>query len=255
MGTGAGCGVPAFFCDCAACEEARANPRARRGCCGVMIEGEKRLLIDSPPDLRHQLEREGVKAIDKLIFTHAHYDHISGFGELEYMIRLVTKENLPTSGSADALKDIRTEFGYMDYTIDYEVLETYQSFEYDDVKYTPLPVSHWGGAFGYLLETADTKLFYASDTGPLPPETIERIKGVDHLALDATFWKNNWHPQVHNSVQEAIEQGLALDAGTIYLTHLSMHYDEPITLVELEKYLEQYEGRVVVAMDGMKLQI
>ena len=26
MGTGSGCGIPAFFCDCPACEEARKNP-------------------------------------------------------------------------------------------------------------------------------------------------------------------------------------------------------------------------------------
>jgi hypothetical protein len=49
MGTGAGCGVPAFFCDCPACEEARRDPRAQRGDCGVMITGAERTLIDAPP--------------------------------------------------------------------------------------------------------------------------------------------------------------------------------------------------------------
>jgi len=33
MGTAAGCGVPAFFCDCPACNEARENPALRRGDC------------------------------------------------------------------------------------------------------------------------------------------------------------------------------------------------------------------------------
>ena len=39
MGTGAGCGIPAFFCDCPACQEARENPAIRRGDCGVMVRG------------------------------------------------------------------------------------------------------------------------------------------------------------------------------------------------------------------------
>ncbi len=255
LGTGAGCGVPAFFCECPACEEARRDPRARRGDCGVMIEGGKRLVIDTPPDIRHQFNREGVKALDRLLYTHAHFDHIGGLGELEYMVQLVTKETLPTYGSALALEGIGREFHYMTYCLDEHVLEPFDNVEYDGVRYTALPVTHAPGTFGYLVETPKTKLFYASDTGPLPPETVEAVRGVDVLVLDATFWKRNWNPNDHHSVQETIEEGFALDAGTIYLTHLAMHYDEPVTLAELEAYVEQYDGRVKVALDGMRFAI
>ncbi|MFR1167118.1 MAG: MBL fold metallo-hydrolase [Adlercreutzia equolifaciens] len=31
---------------------------------------------DTPPDLRHQLEREGVRAVDRVLWTHAHFDHL-----------------------------------------------------------------------------------------------------------------------------------------------------------------------------------
>ena len=56
-------------------------------------------------------------------------------------------------------------------------------------------------------------------------------------------------------MQECIEEGLELDAGTLYLTHLAMHYDEPVTLAELEDYLQQYEGRVRPAADGLTLVV
>ncbi len=49
--------------------------------------------------------------------------------------------------------------------------------------------------------------------------------------------------------------GLELEAGTIYLTHMCMHYDEPITYAELVEFLKPYEGRVVAALDGMTLSI
>ena len=95
MGTGAGCGVPAFFCECPACQEAREHPRARRGDCGAMIrgrgEGGLTVLIDTPPDVRHQLNREGVRAIDRLLVTHGHSDHIGGMEELEYMVQLAPR--------------------------------------------------------------------------------------------------------------------------------------------------------------------
>ncbi|MBQ9004309.1 MAG: MBL fold metallo-hydrolase [Eggerthellaceae bacterium] len=255
MGTGAGCGVPAFFCDCPACEEARANPNARRGDCGVMVTGSTRTLIDTPPDIRSYFNREGVRYIDDLIFTHWHYDHVGGLGELEYMVQLLTKKALPTFASPYTLESIGREFEYMMYCLARCPIEPFEQFEIDDVRYTALPVTHAPGTYGYLIETDETRLFYASDTGKLPPETAERIRGVDILAMDATYWKENGYPQNHHSVQECIEEGLELDAGKIYLTHMCMHYSEPITLAQLEEYLEQYDGRVTPAADGLSFEI
>lgn len=263
MGTAAGCGVPSFFCECPACEEARRDPRLARGDCGVMVRHTglpeaqtPTLVIDAPPDARHQLLREGVRHVDEMLFTHCHFDHIGGLGEYEYLVQLVRKgAPLPVGASPEALQGILTEFHYMSYCLDCKQIEPFEEHVYDGVRYTALPVTHAPGTYGYLIETDATRLFYASDTGPLPPETAERIRGVDVLAMDATFWKRNWNPDAHHSVQECIEEGLALDAGKVYLTHLCMHYDEPITYAELCVYLEQYEGRVEVAQDGLSIPI
>lgn len=255
MGTGAGCGVPAFFCDCPACTEARNVPRARRGDCGIMVRGEKTLLIDTPPDTRHQLIREGVRKVDQVLFTHCHSDHVGGLLELEYMVQLKTKKKLPVWGTIETLSGLMTEFEFMTYCLDFQGLEPFGSTEYDGVKYTALPVKHCEGSVGYLVETDKTRLFYAPDTAKLLPETAERIQGVDVLAMDATYWKHCPTPNTHHSVQETIEEGLELGAKKIYLTHLCMHYAEPITLVELEEFCKQYDGRVAPAADGLSFAI
>lgn len=255
MGTGAGCGVPAFFCDCPACEEARRDPRARRGDCGVMVTGETRTLIDTPPDIRQYFLRENVSYIDDLVFTHWHYDHVGGLGELEYMVQLKTRAPLATYASPYTLESIGREFEYMMYCLATSPVEPFGQFTIDDVLYTALPVKHAPGTYGFLIETADTRVFYASDTGALPPETREIIRGVDYLAMDATYWKHNGYPESHHSVQECIEEGLELEAGKIFLTHMCMHYAEPITLAELEDYLKQYDGRVEPAADGLSFAI
>ena len=255
MGTGAGCGVPAFFCDCPACTEARNDPRARRGDCGAMVTGETRTLIDTPPDIRQYFLREDVRKIDNLVFTHWHYDHVGGLGELEYMMQLLTRAPIPTFASPFTLESIVREFEYMMYCLARVEWQPFEELELDGVRYTALPVTHAPGTYGYLLETEETRLFYASDTGKLPPETAERVRGVDVLAMDATFWGKNGYPESHHSVQECIEEGLALDAGKVYLTHLCMHYYEPITLAELEEYLTQYDGRVEAASDGLSFAI
>lgn len=290
MGTAAGCGVPAFFCDCPACIEARQNPELARGDCGVMLRTyngshESRtfakieeiginannaseallaiddpsvstIMIDTPPDARHQLLREGVKSIDAIIFTHCHFDHIGGLGEYEYLVQLARHgEKIPVYGSAIALQGIFREFEYMDYCMDPHILEDGDTIELAGIKYTALDVAHAPGTFGYLIETPNTKMFYASDTGPLPTSTAQEIYGLDILAMDATYWKKNWNPEVHHSIQECIKEGFDLDAKKIYLTHMCMHYDEPITYMELKDYLSQYGGRVEMAMDGLTLEI
>lgn len=265
MGTGAGCGVPSFFCDCPACEEARANPELARGDCGVMVRGEEvdpavgntpTLVIDAPPDARHQLIREDVRWVDELMLTHCHFDHIGGLGEYEYLVALKRGGvKLPVYGSKETLEGIQREFGYMDYTLDLHEIDPWEKHSYDGVNYTALPVTHAPGTYGYLIETPDTRLFYASDTGPLPKETAEKLQGIDILAMDATFWKKNWNANDHHSIQECIDEGLALGAKKIYLTHMCMHYDDPITYAELVEYLRQYEGRVEPAMDGLTFEI
>ena len=254
MGTAAGCGVPSFFCECPACEEARANPSLARGDCGVMVRGKEAdpdagntptLMIDTPPDARHQLLREGVKWVDEVMLTHCHFDHIGGLGEYEYLVALVRAgAKLPLYGSPEALQGVMREFGYMDYTLDPRPVDPFESHAFDGVTYTALPVTHAPGTYGYLIETPATRLFYASDTGPLPEATAERIRGVDVLAMND-----------HHSVQECIEEGLALDAKKIYLTHMCMHYDEPVTYAQLSEHLEQYGGRVEAAMDGLSFEI
>ena len=263
MGTAAGCGVPSFFCDCPACEEARNDASLARGDCGVMVRGiddgtghVPTIMIDTPPDARHQLLREGVRYADAILFTHCHYDHIGGLGEYEYLVGLVRGGvKLPVFGTEETLEGIMREFHYMDYCLEPQVLQPYESLELDGVTYTACPVTHAPGTVGYLLETPRTRLFYASDTARLPEATAELIAGCDILAMDATFWKRNWNEDAHHSIQECIEEGLELDAKRIYLTHMCMHYDEPITYTELTEYLKQYDGRVVAAMDGMTLEI
>lgn len=256
MGTAAGCGVPAFFCDCPACEEARRNPQLRRGDCGVMIRGQRTLLIDTPPDTRSQLIRENIRAVDQILYTHAHYDHIGGLGEFEYWVYLGRdNQPLPVYATREARGIIAEEFTYMNRHLTWHDMEVFDTIEYDGVSYQALPVTHSAGAVGYLIETPFTRLFYCSDTAQLPTETAELIKGVDIAAVDATFWGRNWRPDVHHSIDECIEEMLGLNVGKLYLTHLGLHYDTPITYKELLKYLEPYQGRVEPALDGLSFPI
>lgn len=255
LGTGASCGVPSFYCGCKACDEARIDPRAARDCSDLLIRGEQNTLVDAAPELRLQLIREQVDCIDQVVVTHGHFDHIGGIPQLEYYVKLKSGAPVSVYAGQQTLATMSQQFGFMTDSLAFNQLVAYQTIELDGVCYTALPAAHGGDAFGFLIQTAQTMAAYFPDTGQLPAATLGYLEDLDILIIDATFNARNWMPHSHHNIDEAIELSRSLQAKRTYLTHLSMHYDEPITLRELEQKLSAYEGTIHVAHDGLTIEI
>ena len=256
LGTGAGCGVPSFFCGCVACQEAVAEPRYRRTRCAVAIQGEITTLIDSPAELRTQLIREGIHRIDQFLMTHWHYDHAGGLGDLEFYVRVKRGDVIPAYMTVETQEWLGKAFWFLQDCLYIQTLAPGYQVEADGVRYTALEVAHVPGTLGWLMESASGKrTAYISDTGPLPGSTAEQLRGIDTLILGATFWGRNWMPDTHLSVTEAVQIALMLEAKQGYFTHLSMHHDTPVTSRELEAYLKGYGEHLHVAYDGLQIEI
>ena len=135
------------------------------------------------------------------------------------------------------------------------VIEPGEEFIIDDMTYTALEVTHSPGTFGLLAKTKHGRAAYIPDTGPLPPATLEAIRGVDTLILGASFWGRNRLPEDHLSVEEALIVARDIRPKHFYLTHLSMHYDSPVTNHELESYLAPFGESFRVARDGLSIRI
>ncbi len=82
LGTSGAIQVPSFHCSCAVCEAARANPHQRRTRASVALIGREIILIDASPDLEFQLEREGIRRVERIFITHWHFDHVGGLAAL-----------------------------------------------------------------------------------------------------------------------------------------------------------------------------
>jgi phosphoribosyl 1,2-cyclic phosphate phosphodiesterase len=256
LGTGAGCGVPSFFCGCAACQEAAAQPRYHRTRCAVLVRGHRNTLIDAPPDLRAQLLREQIDQIDHFVLTHSHYDHTGGLGELEFYVRVKRGEAIPAYLTPASQEWLQSAYSFMADCLFVQTVEAGWQFELDGVTYTGLEVTHAPGTLGLLMETASgRRTAYIPDTGPLPVSTQGLLRGIDTLILGATFWGRNWMPEDHLSVEEAVRIGLDLKPKELYLTHLSMHHDTPVTNQELEAYLRNFGEHLHLAYDGMCIGI
>ncbi|MEM6375829.1 MAG: MBL fold metallo-hydrolase, partial [Pseudomonadota bacterium] len=81
LGCGSSGGVPRLGNLWGACDPE--NPRNHRRRCSMLVEKEAecgitRVLIDTSPDMRAQLLDAGVGALDAVVYTHAHADHVHG---------------------------------------------------------------------------------------------------------------------------------------------------------------------------------
>ena len=193
-----------------------------------MIEGgDRRLLIDTPPELRLQLVSAGVDHLDAVWFTHHHADHTHGLDDLRVFSM---RGNGPIAVYAsDVCIDVLADrFDYVFDQIsaptdgtsrpegDLRLLQPYQEVEVAGFKMLPLPVRHGSvEAFGFRLG----ELGYITDAKQVSCATLDALTGVRVLVLNA-LWFGKPHP-THFNVEEAVEVALEIGAEETYLTHIS----------------------------------
>ena len=255
LGSGAGPGAPSFFCDCKGCVEAREKPAAARTRSGAIVStAGQNILLDTPPDLRAQLVREKISVIDQVFLTHWHYDHFGGLGELEYYVKLKRKEPIPLYLPPTAVEQFRRAFPDLEEIFAVTAWNFDEAYVFDNLSITPLLANHSVETAGFLVTSATNRLAYFPDTAGLPDATARGVEGVDWLICDATFHGDNWFPHSHMSAQEAIEMGRKVNARHTVLTHMSIHYSQPVTTLELHETVSGHPG-VIAAYDGMKISL
>lgn len=255
LGSGAGPGVPSFFCDCCGCREARTDDRHRRTRSSALLHSDKsNYLIDTSPDLRFQLLQEHLQGIDGIFLTHWHFDHFGGLGEMEYYVKLERKKQVPLYLPPSAVACFKAAFPYLHDVLDPQPWEFEATYKLDNLEITPLLANHGIETAGFLIESESTKLAYFPDTSGLPSTTKERVAVCDWLICDATFSDVNWFPESHMSMSEAIELGRSVAAKKTILTHMAIHYSNPVTVAELQGRVSNMPN-VLLAHDGMQFDL
>ena len=226
LGTGTSFGVPVIGCACGICTSP--DPRDRRTRHGALLErDDRRVLIDTPPELRLQLVAAGVARVDAIWYTHCHADHVHGVDDLRaFTVRGGTL--LPVYASQACVDTLKSRF---DYVFDSEIrplegtskpeaelhaFRAYEPVEVAGLRMLPLAVPHGQvEAFGFRVGD----LGYITDAKRLPSRTRDALAGVRVLVLNA-LWYGDPHP-THFTVEEAVETAREIGAERTYLTHLS----------------------------------
>ena len=246
LGTGTSVGVPRIACDCAVCSSD--DPRNHRLRCSLLIEDAgAAILVDTPPDLRTQVLRHGLRQLDAVLFTHAHADHLHGLDDVR-CFSISRGAPLPCYADQSTIERIRHVFDYAFHThhassVPQLELHTIDGpFSLLGLAVEPVPVLH--GRLPVLAFRVGG-FAYVTDCSSSPPASMRALRGLDVLVLDAL--RHREHP-THFNVTQALEVAAELTPGRTYLTHIAHDLDHATTNAALP-------DRVELAYDGLGLEI
>lgn len=273
LGTAAAEGVPAVFCNCPTCLNAKAKGgKDIRTRSQILIDDDT--LFDFPMDtymhmLRYKLDLSAVK---RVFITHSHMDHCY---PQEFCMRGgpfakdMTAKKVEVYGNSkvcemfksDTAREIRPAVRE---GIDLMVLRPYDEVTSGDMRIIALPASHTVGeeCLVYYIERGGNGVLLMNDTGVLDEQVYIRLAkmsvNVKLVALDCTYGALRHGAGRHMGLFDIVDQksvmaqaGVISDDAVIIATHLSHNTD--LDYDGISALASEYG--IIVAYDGMTVDI
>jgi phosphoribosyl 1,2-cyclic phosphate phosphodiesterase len=246
LGTGTSMGVPVIGCECAVCTSADARNRRTRTAALLRTDGET-ILIDAGPDFRTQALGAGLRALDAVLLTHSHFDHVAGLDDLRPLCRSVG--SVPVYGSPHTLAEVRERFAYAfnetsagSTRPSLDLRPVAAPFRIGATEVRPFDIMHGTWTItGYRIGG----LGYVTDASSIPAAAWAELRDLDVLVLNAL--RHEPHP-THYSIPEAIEVIAALRPRRAFLVHMTHTVEHVATNAALPPGVE-------LAYDGLELTI
>jgi len=261
---------------------ARKPVLARRGELGVTFIGHssfflqiggRNILVD--PNFARwifvlkRLRRPGLKlrelpAIDAVLVSHAHFDHLHrpSLRAIAWLTRRKTGKR-PAIIVPRHVRDLVSDLGYGRII----ELDWWQGFQLGNVEVTHVPSRHWGarivrdvhrGYGGYVVRSGAQSIYHAGDTAYFDGfrEIGERLKPQVALLPIGAYHPDSFR-RVHTSPEDAV-QGF-LDLGARWM--VPMHYgtfrlsyepvDEPVERLKADAKRRGIEKKICVLEEGV----
>lgn len=279
LGTSAAEGIPAPFCHCEVCAQAREKKGVyQRKRSSFRLSDS--MMLDMGADAVSQcMELGDMNAVNHVLVTHTHDDHLNPHmmmeafwsrkyrnGPLHYYFTDKAFEIVNHWRQNDwILKGMVPRFE-QENVVAFHQLNYGERVEIDGMGITPFRGNHKGNAGEYsalyLVELPDgRKLFYGLDSGPYFPETLEALKAhrIDIFISEATRGVQPYIPgSMHMALADVRDlagmlyaQGTLHDGSLLYLTHIN-HGTGHDQMLERTKEL-QFPIPTIVAYDGLKI--
>lgn len=220
LGSGTSSGVPMIGCECEVC--ASRDEKDKRLRPSILIQSSTTsIVVDTTPDFRYQMLRENIKALDAILFTHPHKDHIAGLDDVR-AFNFFYKPVMQIYANSLTEEAIKKDFAYAFADKKYPGVPelnlntiTNDPFMIGDIPVVPILVWHLkmpvlGFRFGNFT--------YITDANRIDEMEKSKIAGSSILVLNAL---RKQHHISHFTLGEAIDLVQELKIPLSYFTHIS----------------------------------
>lgn len=249
LGSGTSSGVPMIGCTCAVCRSTDPRDHRLRPSVHIDVPGRAAILVDTSPDLRHQVLTHNIARLDAVLFTHSHADHILGLDDIR-RFNFIQGGPIPCYAAPRDWESIRKTFHYVFDGMPREgggipKIEAHDidgPFTIEGVRVVPVPLWHGPSP---ILGFRFGSFAYLTDCSAIPDDSWPLVSGVDTLVIDALRDKKH---STHFTVAEALEAIARIAPRRAYLTHMAHDLGHAETSARLPAGVElAYDGLVLDA--------
>lgn len=262
LGSGTSVGVPCVACNCDVCTSTDSRNKRLRPSALIRAyeDGQSdpvtTVIIDTGPDFRTQMLRAKVQKLDAVIISHYHYDHVVGIDDVR-RFNHTQMQILNCWGTEHSLARLRHSFSYIfndgvDLVPGFPNLRgkkiiPYETFEIGPIRFEPLELDHAVmPSLGFRISAGNSKeIAYCLDVKRIPPQSYERLEGVDTLVLD--MLREKLHP-THMNLEESLAAVERIQPRRAYFSHIAHETDHEKTVAKLPQ-------NVRIAYDGLILEV
>ena len=251
LGCGSSMGVPrpdGFFGKCSPLN--KKNYRTR--CSALIKTKDETVLIDTSPDLRHQLIKNKIKMIDKVFYSHMHADQTHGINDLR-VFYIQKKKTIPVFADNPTKKFLFNSFKYCfvnnnkEYPAILKLNSIKNKLTIKDGKkkliIKTVKVKH--GKVNSICYIIDKKIAYISDVSDIAKKDFKFFKNLNYLIIDCLWYKN--HPS-HFNLEHSLEFIKKFSPKKAILTNLHSDLDYKKLKIKLPK-------NVIPAHDGLTINL
>lgn len=248
LGCGASIGVPVIGCDCGVClSSSKYNKRTRSA---IYINDENtQILVDFGYDIKYQLVREKIKALDCAILTHDHSDHVNGIDDLR-IFSFIQHKPLEIYTDHNSAGTLNKKYNYL---FDAKLFKLGQMLSmkpinfFDKVKIKSIEIQFFRQHHGYIdslgLRIGD--FVYSSDVSDFPLESEKFLKDIKIWIIDCMDYTSN---ENHAGLDKVLEWNEIYKPQQILLTNMRHEID-------YHKITEILPGNIKPLYDGYKFTV